>query len=326
MNIFADYFNAAELTAAINAAPFTPGILSAAKLFGESGVKTTRVIIEQENGSLSIVPAAPRGAPPQTRKPATSNLVELDLVHLPVRASVMAHQVQDQRAVGTVDLETVERVQKRTVAGMRGDLELTLEYHRFGALAGKILDYDGSTLLDVYAAFGVTQQSVPFNIASATSAIKVLNKVIEAERKSVDALTGANASGFTAYCSRAFVDNLRNHDSFYKLLEILQLDEARTGELFKLSRTTFVEVPDAGEIEFVAEGEAILVPQGIKDLCISRFGPGDYVDEVNQTGLPISVKTEPMPFNRGIALEAQMNAISVPTRPAAIIRLTSEAS
>jgi hypothetical protein len=59
------------------------------------------------------------------------------------------------------------------------------------------------------------------------------------------------------------------------------------------------------------------------ELLITRFAPADYIETVNTLGLPYYAKQEIMPFGKGVALEAQSNPIHLPTRPAAIVRLTA---
>lgn len=319
-----DLFKAKDLTAAINAAPYSPGPIAQAKLFDEKGVRTTKVVIDYAGGRIELVPSAPRGGIAQTMKGRSRAALELEMVHLPVRDTVMADQVQDSRAPGSFDLESVAAVQQRSSGGMRQNLELTLEYHRCGALRGMVYDADGSVLLDVFQEFGLVQQTVNFNIDSATSSVSATERVIAAQRASADAMPGLTPTGYTCFASRGFLDRLRLHNSVQRLLEILQRTELRTAEMLALSKTNFIEVPPFGDVDFIPDGEAVLVPEGIPDFLLTRFGPADGMSDVNSPGLPITVKTQPLPFDKGVALEAQMNVINVPTRPRSIVRLTAE--
>ena len=61
-------FSLTSLTDAINKVPFVPGRLGQLGIFDESGVSTTSVMIEEREGSLSLIETSPRGAP------ATQNL------------------------------------------------------------------------------------------------------------------------------------------------------------------------------------------------------------------------------------------------------------
>lgn len=56
-------FSLTSLTDAINKVPFVPGRLGQLGIFDESGVSTTSVIIEEREGSLTLIETSQRGAP-----------------------------------------------------------------------------------------------------------------------------------------------------------------------------------------------------------------------------------------------------------------------
>jgi hypothetical protein len=315
--------DAVELTAAINQAPFVPGIIAGQKLFSEKGIATTAAFIEFKNGKITLVPSAPRGGVAQIYSGPRRTGIELPTVHLPVRSSVLADEVQDKRAFADASLESAQELKQSKLDGMRQDLEATLEYHRAGAIRGQVLDADGSVLLDVYSEFGVSQELI--NFATATPATNLLQKVIDAERKADDALPGIKPSGYIALASPDFIDALRAHGGYMNALQFASPSELLDGGTIRISRTTFIEYrsTEDGPV-FVPEGEAYLIPQGVPDLLITRFAPGDYNEAVNTAGLPIYAKAAPMMFDKGYALEAQTNVLNVPTRPKAIIKLVKE--
>ena len=67
--------------------------------------------------------------------------------------------------------------------------------------------------------------------------------------------------------------------------------------------------------------EAIVVPDGVPGLVITRFAPADYNETVNTIGLPYYARSEPKKMNKGWDLEAQSNPINICTRPASLIRV-----
>ena len=72
----------------------------------------------------------------------------------------------------------------------------------------------------------------------------------------------------------------------------------------------------------VAIGDkALLIPEGVPDLYISVFAPADYMETVNTQGIPYYSMIEPLPFNKGMAGEAQSNPLHLCTRPRAQILL-----
>lgn len=58
------------------------------------------------------------------------------------------------------------------------------------------------------------------------------------------------------------------------------------------------------------------------DLFISAFAQADYMEVVNTEGLPYYAKLERLPFDKGVAGEAQSNPLHLCTRPLAVRELT----
>ena len=74
-------------------------------------------------------------------------------------------------------------------------------------------------------------------------------------------------------------------------------------------------------VSFVHDDKALLVPEGVPDLYISVFAPADYMETVNTQGIPYYSMIEPLPFNKGMAGEAQSNPLHLCTRPRAQVLL-----
>lgn len=325
-NILQDAFgNATELTAAINRAPFNPGTLAKLKLFSEQGISTTEAVIDYASEVISIIPTAPRGGVAEPYRSGTEDGVKIGALHIPTRGSVYADECQDKRAFGTSDLDSPTALRTRKLSGMRRNIEATIEHLRFGAIRGKVLDFDGSELLDLYALFGITQTSI--NLALGLSTTFILNRIIDCERASEDACGGDVPFGYVALAAPDFMDKLRMNSAYDTALRYGQpselLKDFRNG--IAIGNTTFVECRSTPGLPVrIPAGEAYLVPQGIADLLLTRYAPGDYMESVNSPGLPLYAKSEELPMGKGYALEAQSNPINICTRPGAIIRLTAE--
>jgi hypothetical protein len=52
------------------------------------------------------------------------------------------------------------------------------------------------------------------------------------------------------------------------------------------------------------------------------YAPADYIETVNTMGLPRYVKQYPMPNDKGIHIDTQMNVLSFCTRPLALLNGT----
>jgi hypothetical protein len=321
-----DAFTLQSLTAAINTAPFAPRLIGALNLFQEQGINTTTATIEMRNGKLTLVPAQPRGAPGQPKAEDKRTMRAFIVPHLPQRSTIMADQVQNLRQFGTDDQTVaVQGVVNDLLAKHRSDLEATIEYHRMGAIKGQVLDASGGVLFNLFTEFGVAQSTQTINLA--TDATKTADIVTQAIEKSEDALDGEMATGYIALCSSTFFRKLRTNAAFEKT----HLNSASNNEL-RVAGHTPVEWAGvswiryrgrAAGVDFIPEGKAYLIPQGVSDLFITRFAPADYAETVNTTGIPFYSRQEMLRFNKGVELESQSNPLNLCTRPNAIVELTT---
>lgn len=322
-----DAFSVSQLTRAIIDTPHVPGRLGQLGLFSNEPISTTSVSIESMGSTLSLVPSAARGTPGRPMTNDKRKLVSVNTVHLPQRASIVADEVQNLRAFGSeTEVETAQNLMNKKLAKMRRDLDVTIEYQRMGAIKGQVLDSDGTTvLLDMTNVFGVGPQS--HNMVLGTTTTKVILKVIEAKRKIETALGGLMYTGLRVLCSSSFFDSLVTHAAVEKAFdrwmngEFLREDH-RGGFYFAGVYWEEYRGNVSGQ-PFVADGTALMIPEGVNDLFVTHFAPADYMETVNTMGLPYYAKQEMMDFNKGIMVEAQSNPISLCTRPAAIVVLSA---
>lgn len=320
-----DAFSLNSLTAAINELPHKPNRIQQLGIFGEAGVSTTFVSVEMKGGVLSLVPNTPRGAPALTSKTDKRVLRNFAVPHLPQRATIMADEVQNIRAFGSEDNgEAVQEIVRQHQQRHVDNIDATIEFHRAGAVQGLIKDADGSTLYDLFAEFGVVQQT--HQIVLGTDTTKTLQEITKAKRKSEDELGGEMVTGYAALCGATFFDaltgNKKIEDAYNRWMdsEFLRTDN-RPG--FPFGGVQWGEY--RGNVNgqaYVPAAEAFLVPLGLSGMFITRFAPADYTETVNTIGLPYYSKQRQMDFDKGIELESQSNPISLCTRPRAVIKLT----
>ena len=325
-----DAFSLSSLTAAVNDLDHLPGRIGELGLFDEAGITTTSAWVEKQGETLTLVPAAQRGAPGDVTTRARRTGVNFSAVHLPQRGAVLADQVQGIRAFGSeTESQMVERLVGDEMARLRRRIDATLEYHRIGAVKGSVLDADGTTeLLDIFTAFGLTQKTLSFVFATATTNIR--NKCSAGRRLVEDALGGRSYTGLRAFCSSGFFDALTSHALTQSAVErwnqgeMLRADLGRAGNSFYFGGITFEEYRGSvNSVDFIAANTAYLVPEGVAELFIVRNAPADYVETVNTVGLPYYAKQELMRMGKGVDIEVQANPITLCTKPTACIKLTT---
>lgn len=319
-----DLFTIASLTDAINLLPRPPSLIGSSGLFEESGVNTTSVIVESKNGQLSLVPAVSRNDDPTPVKGSKRARRSFEVPHLPTSAQVLPTELQGLASFGqetTVDSQAAainDRLQE-----MRDRLEATREYHRMGAISGKILDADGAVLFDLYEEFGVTSKKVV--TALGNDATDVRGKLMEAKRHAEKQLPGMVITGWRAYCAEDYLDGLVKHPKVEKAYANYQEASDRLGgdvrRGFVYGGIEHIECNAAvGDKRFIALGKARLVPV-VRGLYKLYNAPANYNETVNTRGLPFYAKSEPRKMGKGWELEAQANPLAICLAPGALVEL-----
>ncbi|WP_349970935.1 major capsid protein [Pseudomonas caspiana] len=320
-----DAFSVSSLTAAINDQEYLPGRISSLGLFQEEGITTLTVQIEKDGDTLALVPAGERGTSGLVVAGTKRNLIPFNTVHLPQRFAIKADEIQGIRAFGSrSELQAVQDVVNKRLAKARRQLDATHEYQRMGALNGQILDADGKTvLLDLYKTFGVSRKKMSMELNNPDTELRV--KCGEALDLQEEALGSVTSSGSRALCGKNFWNKLLVHKSVKDTYLNTQQAAALRGdarESFEFGGIVWERYRGkiAG-VTFVHDDKALLIPEGVPDLYISVYAPADYMETVNTEGVPYYSKIEPLPFNKGMAGEAQSNPLHLCTRPLAQILL-----
>ena len=319
-----DAFSLTTLTAVINNLPYRPMRLGQLGWFEEQGIAQTTAQIEQFNGSIGLVSTAPRGGPGEVIANDKRKLLTFGVPHVPVMAGLDADELQDVRAFGSESgPDSVTAARDRILTKLRQSLELTLESHRIGALQGLLLDKDGSTLQNLFTAFGVSQQTQAMGFStSATSKTRETHTIVM--EKIEDALGGSPFSGVRVLCSSGFWKALiEDKDVKETYLNTMMAADLRQDPRLEFNHMgiTYERYRGTSAVK-ITDNCAYAVPEGVPGLFITRYAPANYVETVNTLGLPMYAKAEERGMGKGFDIEAQSNPLNLCTRPSAIVKLT----
>lgn len=326
ITIFQDEaFGVDALLAVINEEHELPGQIAAAGLFEEQGVASTVVQIEKDGMSLALVKAAARGAPGQAVIGDKRSMIPFNTIHLPQTFQILADEIQGIRAVGSLtELMQVQAYVARRIEKARRQLALTHEYQRIGAIKGKVVDADGSSLFDIFQRFGINRPQA-FSLELDNPDTDVSAKCAEILDAQDDALGNVTSTGARAYCGKTLWAKLVGHKSVREAYLNWQAAAQLMGDRrqpFEFGGITWERYKGKiGNAPFVADDRAHVVPLGVPDLFISAFAPADYAETVNTEGLPYYAKLERMKFDKGVEGEAQSNPLHLCTRPASVREL-----
>lgn len=325
MSIFeSELFGVNNLTASINQQETVPGRIGELGIFEESGMTSTVAKIEHKQGKLKLVSNQPRGSVGQSLGSENRSIIAVNATHLPQIDSVMADEVNGVRAFGTENqFEAVQTVIDGKTARMRRNIDATIEYHRVGALQGKVLDADGATVIhDLYQIFGIKKATGKINFGSDN----VKNKSREWRRVSQNNLGMTTVPSYRALCGTEFFDEMTAADETSRAWERYNDGEMLRNDIkdaFLFGGIYWEEYAAMlGGNYLIPKDKAILIPEGVAELFITRFAPADYMDAVNTIGLPYYASSESMKHNKGVELESQSNPVNLCTIPNAIIELS----
>ena len=325
-----DAFSFLSLTDAINKIPFVPGRLGELGLFAESGIATTGVMIEENNGYLALISPTKRGGPGQTRPKTARTARTLNASHFQIDDDVLAEEVQNVREFGLpASPRTVETYLGQRMMQVTPNFDATLEFQRVGALAGVILDGYGNTVYNLFTEFGVTQ-ATPQSFGGLSSSVKPRQLSAAVVRTITRLLGGVSMRGVGAMCSDTFWDALITHPDVEKTYLYQEGQRLRDGIAYASLDFGGIHwenyqgyVPNndgtTNVTKFIADGGVLFYPLGVPNFFRTVFAPADYRETVNTIGLPRYAKAVPYDNDKGVRLEMQMNPLSYCTRPGALL-------
>lgn len=324
-----DAFGALELTDAFNVRPNKYGRLNELGLFPARGVRTREVAIERKNGVLNLLPTVPVGGPASKGSVGKRDLRKIEIPHIPHEDNILAADVQGVRSFGTENqLQSMQELVIDKLATMTDKHDITLEYLRWGALKGKILDADGTSILNLFAEFGVSEEVQSFVLG--TAGTEVMTKILNLKRYMELNLLGDTMSGVYVLCSPGFFDALTTHPTIKVAYQYYTSTQGLNQDLrtkFVHGGVTFEEhngrVTDLNGdvVKFIEDDEARAFPMGSQSFR-TYFAPADFMETVNTPGLPRYAKQKIMDYERGIEIHTQSNPLPLCLRPQLLVRLT----
>lgn len=324
-----DAFTSVNLTKAINLLPYVPNMTERLGMFSVETLTMKYASIEYKQGKLGLVRSRARGAMVNPNDSEKRKMRVFEVPHFPLEDEVMADDVDGVRAFGSEDaVEGIAEHVNNKMARMKQNIDITLEYQRVGALSGRLLDADGSTILDMYDEFGISEPTFEWDFTNEVAKTNCLTII-----RLIEAALGATPySSVVALCGNRWFDNLVLMDDVAASYET-----SGTGEWFRTQQANvngnaspfrFGNIDfynyrgKVGSIDFVADDEARFFVQGAPDLFIDFQAPAPFMETVNRPGQPFYAKQAPKKYDTGIDLHAEANRLFLCTRPGTLVKGT----
>lgn len=312
-------FGVVPMSEAINRLPANPTIIRSLGIFKPEFLTTTSVSVVSKSGVLTLVGSKPRGTPGEPVNSKPKGAQSFEMLHLPKNDVVRADDVQNVKSFGSGSkAETVAEKVNDKLADMKSDIEYTREHLMLGAIKGKILDADGSPLIDIYDRFGLTRQKINWNLSSdAANVGKLIDDTIT---KLVKKRGGESVDGWYVLCSPEFMQAVIYHKTLVALYERYQdgalYRDANTNVGFKHKNLDFIQYNHDFESGLKIEaGEAEIIPKGTRQTFREYFAPADMSATVNTKALAYYASREKLDHDKGWDLHAQSNPLPMLLRP-----------
>jgi hypothetical protein len=300
-----DAFSVASLQRVVQNTPYIPTMLSSMGLFNPVPITTEIVHLYEEDGNIRFIPTTERGSPDIQQLRDVGRLRALKTTRLAKMDSVRASEllgVANMALPETIRLRNAIELVTRRLSKLKSDMEATKELHRFGALQGKLLDADGTTVIyNYFTEYGIADPvSVPVNFANTPEAMLLQFFQDTFRRPIVDSLRNRATPNVTIGClvGDGYWAKLMTHPGFrgvYIAMMQAQANAMATGQL--LNPNMWDEVVFAGirwinyrgstngEIA-IPYNEARFFPIGAQDVFNAYWSPGETMLDVTNPGQP----------------------------------------
>jgi hypothetical protein len=285
-----------SLTGVVEKMDFRPQLLGQLGIFEPMPVRTRAVFVERRADTLALIPDSPIGAPPVSLVNSKRDAVPLRTTRLAKEFTIYAEEVQGIRAMGSeTELQGVQSEYLRRLSLIREDMELTFEYHRLGALQGKLLDADGVTVINNYwTTFGVTEPTaVDFALGASGTNVRLKCQGVTRTMARAAKGTFTPATQVHALCGDTFFDMLIDHpnvrETYKNWAAAADLRQNVAFQAFTYGGITFHNYRGTDDNSTVAipTGEAKFFPVGARDVFKVAYAPAEFEAFVNTLGRPL---------------------------------------
>lgn len=271
-----------------------PQLLGELNIFDPVYSRSTTIAVASKDHTLRLIPTSAMGEPPEELIPEGANLRKFSAMRLAKGATIYAIEMANVLALPSDQQtkEVADEVTDRT-AQIMDDLELTWEHMRFGAIQGRVLDADGTTvLIDWFNEWGIAEApEVDFELDDdATDVRKKCRDIKRAMRQSAKGVW-TPATRVASLCGDTFYDQLVNH----KQMKETKLGTERAAMLEDIDAFSAIEIEGVTFINFQGtdDGSSIAVetdkarffPVGARGAFQAAFAPAqEFKPYMNQRG------------------------------------------
>lgn len=325
-----DPFSSVSMTDAVNKMPFVDQGIQTLIPATESISVTEDIQIDIERGTVRLVPVTARGGEAASQDRAKRNTVKIPIPVYELRDTILNREILNRRETGGVSLLTLEAHRNAILQPMGQSMVHTRGFQRAkGWLEGKVLDDDGSLILDIFKRMGEEQIIVEWDTTD--SKFNATEAFIGLMETSEDELGAMAADRYVGIAGRNAHANLRINPQIEAAaqnpLNVQQQSiDKRKGvrlcegavDLASYGRARYT-LPDGSTDGFVSDEYMYLSPVGAGQ-ARSIIGPSD-MKEFWGNPLDMYSSVEPLRHGKGEEVLLQMCILNLMARPRAVIKV-----
>jgi hypothetical protein len=260
------------------------------QLLGELGIfdpvysRSQAIAIADKDRKLTLIPTSELGAPPEELVPKGSKVRMFNASRLAKGSTIYAIEMAGVTNLPFDDQtkEVAEEATDRT-AEILDDLELTWEHMRFGAIQGKVMDADGTTvLINWFEEWGIAEPD-EVNFALGTAGTDVRKKCRDIKRAMKKKAKGVwtPSTRVACLCGDTFYDKLVNHPQIKETKlgteKAPMLENIDGYSSIEIEGITFInyEGTDDGTTIAIGTNEARFFPIGARGAFKAGFAPAN---------------------------------------------------
>lgn len=304
----ADEFRASTLDEVAGDVTFVPQALGAMNLFQDKPIRTRNVMLHMRNQEIRLVPTSEPYSPEPVPQYRDEDIITLRTYALRQRDRITAEELDDVLSMAQPlpfrIQSAVEEIDERASI-MRQNNELTMEAHRMGALLGKVLDANGTTVVRNYFELFDVPEPTPIVFDFAAIPEGGLVDFIEQNitRPMMRSLGGRKNTNtrIGALVGDVFWGRLRSHKD-YRVMYIGTSQATVLGESVKWGQMEFAGVTwinylgtDDGTTIAIPAKHARFFPMNARDVYTTYWSPGERMRDRGQKGQPIYLIVQPDP-------------------------------
>lgn len=329
--------------------PNTVGVTNALGLFTNDPRSQKTIEITRKTRKNSLLEDRNWDERNQTIAGRESDSLILKIPHFPADDAITPNDIDGVVQAGSLgefaELETVASVRADKMIDLREAHGLTLEAARMQLIVdGTAYAPRGTVSTNFYTEFGITQPEESIDLAAASDPRSDVNAAKKLVRAGLTGGSAGQVRSFVALCSESFFNALIMNAYVTDALKSVNQDQALSillgsnspvngldarFESVTMFGVTWINVGAAGYdnadgdfVPFMPEGEARLLPAGVRDMFRTYYSPANRFSHVNRRA-EMSYWWEYMNEKDDmIEIMTEQNFLNALLQPAAVVKLS----